>query len=707
MEVFKTYLRGKKYDQTHIERKTDPTPSDDIYRLGTMWINVDTQRVWVCTDTTTGSAVWVEIDDISAIISSVAANSLNISNIEQALGASDESSIDYTSNNYVNDGEDLVTSVGKLDTEAAAVSGRVSANEGVIASLGTAAFEDVGVASGNVPQLDGSGKLPTSTIPALAISDISVVATIADRDLLTVQEGDIAKVNADPTPANNRSYIYDGASWIDLHPSYIAANEINYDNSTSGLSATQVQDALDELATSISPVSGVTTFFVDLNASGGGSGSITSPFNNIDDVVAARNSITNENVKIYFYSTGATLADTQTVGFSSGAGSDVYTQIIGIGNDTNGKPRMQWDDFTGDGDEYYFNNIDLIGTASFDSTGDTRVIYDKCVVHGQGTNSLGEYIIKQGWIGADTDNGVATEAGLRFGNFIIEGPVQIESGVTGILLSALTVNLHNFYTSIPINIISASGAVNFYNCSLIGKVEIGAGATVGMFNSEASEIELLPASTSTFISRASNIQTLLSSTATGTVNLYNNTVVNTYTNTTGTTITLDETSGILHHTENDDSTVPLNTVTNDIKNLYERGSLWINNNKAYICTDNSSGASRWRHISQDRYQTLEPFIANSPSVAFNYTNRGSGIVFNPADNTATIVVDSAFTPELANGDWVDYLVDAGVTVSSSTAGTASIYGTNPLPHTPSKSCIIRVTLIEAGLNAYMITLLGS
>lgn len=62
--------------------------------------------------------------------------------------------------------------------------------------------------------LDGSGVIPTSQLPALAITDVSVVNTIVERDALTVQEGDVAIVTANIVdPDQNGTYIYDGANW--------------------------------------------------------------------------------------------------------------------------------------------------------------------------------------------------------------------------------------------------------------------------------------------------------------------------------------------------------------------------------------------------------------------------------------------------------------------------------------------------------------
>lgn len=61
-----------------------------------------------------------------------------------------------------------------------------------VASLGTAASANTGTSSGNVPVLDSNGKLDTSTIPAVAITDTYVVASEAAMLALSAQVGDIA-----------------------------------------------------------------------------------------------------------------------------------------------------------------------------------------------------------------------------------------------------------------------------------------------------------------------------------------------------------------------------------------------------------------------------------------------------------------------------------------------------------------------------------
>lgn len=59
-------------------------------------------------------------------------------------------------------------------------------------TLGTAAGKDAGAAAGNVPLLDGDGKLATSVLPALALTDIFEVASQTAMLALTAQPGDIA-----------------------------------------------------------------------------------------------------------------------------------------------------------------------------------------------------------------------------------------------------------------------------------------------------------------------------------------------------------------------------------------------------------------------------------------------------------------------------------------------------------------------------------
>ena len=60
-----------------------------------------------------------------------------------------------------------------------------------LSTYGTAATKNVGTSSGNVPILDTNGKLNTSVIPALAITDVHTCTTEAAMLALNAQQGDI------------------------------------------------------------------------------------------------------------------------------------------------------------------------------------------------------------------------------------------------------------------------------------------------------------------------------------------------------------------------------------------------------------------------------------------------------------------------------------------------------------------------------------
>ena len=74
--------------------------------------------------------------------------------------------------------------------------------------------------------LDGNGYIDITQIPAISLVSVNVVNTIADRNNLVVQSGDVAVVTSDPTLSNNGSYIYSGVSWIAL-TTYISPSALS------------------------------------------------------------------------------------------------------------------------------------------------------------------------------------------------------------------------------------------------------------------------------------------------------------------------------------------------------------------------------------------------------------------------------------------------------------------------------------------------
>jgi len=66
-------------------------------------------------------------------------------------------------------------------------------------------------AANGVASLDANSKAPSSQLPAIAITDVSVVADAAARDALTAEEGDVAIVTG-----LDKTFIYDGSAWQEL-----------------------------------------------------------------------------------------------------------------------------------------------------------------------------------------------------------------------------------------------------------------------------------------------------------------------------------------------------------------------------------------------------------------------------------------------------------------------------------------------------------
>ena len=97
------------------------------------------------------------------------------------------------------------------DSNGRVISGQTTLSITDIGGLGTAASKDTGTTSGTIPILGADGKLNTSVLPAIAISDTFVVASQVAMLAVTAQVGDIA-IRTDL----NKSFILkeDGASTL-------------------------------------------------------------------------------------------------------------------------------------------------------------------------------------------------------------------------------------------------------------------------------------------------------------------------------------------------------------------------------------------------------------------------------------------------------------------------------------------------------------
>lgn len=86
-----------------------------------------------------------------------------------------------------------------------------SSNDLVRKSWVDTTFVPASALGSTVATLGTDGKIPSTQLPPIAVSDVYVVETIEARNLLTVQTGDVAVVTA-----NGLSYIYNGTSWLEL-----------------------------------------------------------------------------------------------------------------------------------------------------------------------------------------------------------------------------------------------------------------------------------------------------------------------------------------------------------------------------------------------------------------------------------------------------------------------------------------------------------
>lgn len=85
-------------------------------------------------------------------------------------------------------------------------------------------------------KLDAGGKIPSALLPDDATVQVYTVATIADRDALSVQSGDKAQVTD-----NGTWYVYDGTAWLE----FPAAGAVTSVNGQTGAVNLELDDIAD------------------------------------------------------------------------------------------------------------------------------------------------------------------------------------------------------------------------------------------------------------------------------------------------------------------------------------------------------------------------------------------------------------------------------------------------------------------------------
>ena len=132
------------------------------------------------------------------------------------LGAGLEAMGDYVApvgSNYLGSAVSLKDADSKLDEAIKLVSDDVADLETYVDST-FVPLSQKGAADG-IATLGPDSKIPSSQLPAIAITEVYVVADIAARDALTVDEGDVAKV-IDAGAGLPKTFIFDGSIWIEI-----------------------------------------------------------------------------------------------------------------------------------------------------------------------------------------------------------------------------------------------------------------------------------------------------------------------------------------------------------------------------------------------------------------------------------------------------------------------------------------------------------
>lgn len=94
-------------------------------------------------------------------------------------------------------GDDIINALGlkvdKVDGKGLSTNDYTTTDKNKLTELGTASTKDTGTSAGNIPILDPNGKLASSTIPSIAITDTFVAASQAAMLALSAADiGDIA-----------------------------------------------------------------------------------------------------------------------------------------------------------------------------------------------------------------------------------------------------------------------------------------------------------------------------------------------------------------------------------------------------------------------------------------------------------------------------------------------------------------------------------
>lgn len=123
-------------------------------------------------------------------------------------------------------------------------------------TLGTAAEKNTGTSAGNIPVLDSNGKLPSSILPSIALTETYVVANQSDMLALDAQVGDVCVVTSE-----NKTYILAtaGASTLSHWQEIVTPSSSGFVTSVNNKTGTVTLTASDVGAVATTASQGLST----------------------------------------------------------------------------------------------------------------------------------------------------------------------------------------------------------------------------------------------------------------------------------------------------------------------------------------------------------------------------------------------------------------------------------------------------------------
>lgn len=192
----------------NVEVKTiAPTNSDLDYEIGTLWINASLSKAYILF-AKSGSATWIEIPTVNGTVAE-AAQAVKLKN---ARNITLEGAVVSNSKTFDGSGNIIFTLVLATSGVTSGTYTKLTVNEkGIITSAtnliasdipnltlskisdaGTVANKNVGTVAGDVPILDANGKLNSSVLPSIALTDTFTVTSQSAMLALNAQQGDVA-----------------------------------------------------------------------------------------------------------------------------------------------------------------------------------------------------------------------------------------------------------------------------------------------------------------------------------------------------------------------------------------------------------------------------------------------------------------------------------------------------------------------------------